>query len=353
MPSLDLLDTLVFSWLLINPGGNIIHQKVSGLFPLPDAAISIKNISHYVTAPPGWSRCPLGFSVYCVKLDSGKLVFPGLRIFSHTTAHGKMPERSVWLTQQEFQDYVANALINIGRIENTTNDVVSANIHDIRRISTDIYSAIVKLMGRLDQGTEESEIAKNIDALTDVLRNRVMLIDYLSNPTLIEAPRTPVKVYNKFYKMWKSMKPSAGTRNIKLELGGQSDSFTDGILSLFDLIPYLMLDNAIKYSPANGLIQIVVRDEGDSIITRVSNLGPAVSKEEQAKVFLPGFRGKNAIADGKSGSGIGLATLLKIVKDIHGGILTFTQDDKTLLSPVNNVPYARTDVEAVFKKSPI
>jgi hypothetical protein len=48
----------------------------------------------------------------------------------------------------------------------------------------------------------------------------------------------------------------------------------------------------------------------------ISNWGPRLDEGEVDKAFFPGFRGRLAIASGKSGSGIGLSTLFRLVKDI-------------------------------------
>lgn len=353
MPSIELLETIVFPWLLIDSGGAIVHQKIAGLFPIPPNAVSEKSLEHCIRAIPGWSKCPTGFSVFCVRIADQKLVFPGLRILKHTDFHGKQPEKAVWLTQQEFQDYLSRAFLRIGKIEAQTSEIVATNVHDIRRISTDIYNATVKLIERLDAGVVGNvplEIAKNIDALTDLLRNRINFIDYLSNPLLNDAPRSRIKVYNKFHKLWKSMKPTAEARGLTLRMTGQSESYTQGISNLFDLIPYLMLDNAVKYSPKKETVTISVQENEGKIVCRVTNWGPLLSEDERSMIFLPGFRGSSAVSSGVAGSGAGLATLLRIVKDIHDGELTFTQDDTRIVSGDNDTPYVITHVDAVFGK---
>jgi signal transduction histidine kinase len=355
MAALDLLETIVFPWLLFDPAGKLVHKKTEGLFPIPSEANHEKCRDHYTRAIPGWSICPMGFSVYCIKLDDNRLVFPGLRILNHAKFRGKSDERSIWITQDEFVSYIGRSFARVNKIEIDTKNIISANLHDIRRISTDIYEAAQKLIEQIGAPANRPErlfveISKNITALSDVLHNRIQFMDYISNPTLELSARTRIKVYSKFHKIWKSMKPSAGTNDVELRLLGQSDSFTEGVLNIFELIPYLMVDNAIKYSPPEEEVLIHVTDSEDQIIARVSNWGPKLDDGEIDKVFFPGFRGRLAIASGKSGSGIGLSTLSRLVREIHRGTISLVQDNKSEIRTINGLNYMLTHIDVTFRR---
>lgn len=82
-----------------------------------------------------------------------------------------------------------------------------------------------------------------------------------------------------------------------------------------------LFDNAIKYAPETGVVKVVVRREGDSIVVRVTDRGPGVPPEDQARIFERFVRGAGA-GGGEGphvrGSGIGLA-LVKHIAESHGG----------------------------------
>ena len=78
-----------------------------------------------------------------------------------------------------------------------------------------------------------------------------------------------------------------------------------------------LLGNAVKYSPAGGMISVrVVRQEGEAAV-EVADQGIGIPAEAQARLFEPFFRAGNAsLASG--GFGIGLYVVKQIVAG-HGG----------------------------------
>lgn len=79
-----------------------------------------------------------------------------------------------------------------------------------------------------------------------------------------------------------------------------------------------LLDNAVKYSREDKVIEVSARHQNDSIIIEVSDHGIGISKKDIEKIFEKFFR--SPIPDGRKipGSGIGL-TLVKEIIEAHGG----------------------------------
>jgi len=110
-----------------------------------------------------------------------------------------------------------------------------------------------------------------------------------------------------------------------------------------------LLDNAVKYSREDKVIEISVRLQVDSIIIAISDHGIGISKKDSEKIFEKFFR--SPIPDGRKipGSGIGL-TLVKEIIEAHGGtikveseigkgstfILSFPLSKKVHKSPMDN-----------------
>jgi len=82
----------------------------------------------------------------------------------------------------------------------------------------------------------------------------------------------------------------------------------------------LLLDNAIKYSPADSPVELFTSaaPEGGVEFT-VADSGPSIPADELERVFDKGFRG--SAATGIPGSGLGLY-MAKAVVEVHGGTLT-------------------------------
>jgi signal transduction histidine kinase len=78
-----------------------------------------------------------------------------------------------------------------------------------------------------------------------------------------------------------------------------------------------LLDNATKYSPEGGPIQVRLRREGDWAVIEVSDAGIGIPSDEQERIFERFQRATN-VATRISGTGIGLASARHIL-DSHGG----------------------------------
>jgi len=78
-----------------------------------------------------------------------------------------------------------------------------------------------------------------------------------------------------------------------------------------------LVENAIKYTPANGEIRVAAVVEGDQVILRVSDSGPGIPTADQPYVFDKFFRASN-VPDDTGGTGLGLS-IVKSIVDSHRG----------------------------------
>lgn len=67
-----------------------------------------------------------------------------------------------------------------------------------------------------------------------------------------------------------------------------------------------ILDNAVKYSPANSHVQISLKKQTQFLRIEIEDEGIGISKEEANRVFQRFYRGKNTVVKKTEGSGIGL-----------------------------------------------
>jgi len=81
---------------------------------------------------------------------------------------------------------------------------------------------------------------------------------------------------------------------------------------------YNILSNAIKYSPPDSEIDIILRRENDHFSVSVKDKGQGILKENAEKIFLPFFREDPSRNRKTGGTGLGLAITHKIIY-LHGG----------------------------------
>jgi two-component system OmpR family sensor kinase len=76
-----------------------------------------------------------------------------------------------------------------------------------------------------------------------------------------------------------------------------------------------LLDNALRYTPAGGEVQLAVTEDAGSWRVAVSDTGPGLAADEQERVFDRFYRGRDSKAPG---SGLGLAIVREVAR-LHGG----------------------------------
>jgi signal transduction histidine kinase len=85
-----------------------------------------------------------------------------------------------------------------------------------------------------------------------------------------------------------------------------------------------LLDNALKYSPRGGAIEVSVGVDGDSAVVAISDVGEGIPPSDLPHVFERFRRGGNV--EGRiPGTGIGLAGVQRIVELHHGSIAVQSQ----------------------------
>lgn len=85
-----------------------------------------------------------------------------------------------------------------------------------------------------------------------------------------------------------------------------------------------VIDNASKYTKKGG-VDITIKLNGKYVETIVKDTGVGISKEDQRRLFEKFTRGKNAIKENASGSGLGLFIAKKIIEKHHGKISFFSE----------------------------
>jgi signal transduction histidine kinase len=82
-----------------------------------------------------------------------------------------------------------------------------------------------------------------------------------------------------------------------------------------------LVDNAIKYSPVGGKIEVRVAGSPEGTTIDVSDTGPGIPEELQSRVFDRFYRVDKARSRENGGTGLGLA-IAKWAVEVNGGRLT-------------------------------
>jgi signal transduction histidine kinase len=84
-----------------------------------------------------------------------------------------------------------------------------------------------------------------------------------------------------------------------------------------------LVDNAIRYSPLGGIVEVSVVGEGERVMVSVSDQGVGIPDAKQALIFERFYRAHTHTANDYGGMGISLFIAREVVRS-HGGEVWFT-----------------------------
>ena len=116
---------------------------------------------------------------------------------------------------------------------------------------------------------------------------------------------------------------------------------------VFDFIPFILLENAVKYGPASGVgLAISISREASGALLEVGSMGAIVTDEEQSRLFSRGFRASAAEQLQKQGTGLGLYQAKLGASRMFGGTVNFRQSGPVI--HIDGLKYRKTIVSIWF-----
>lgn len=123
----------------------------------------------------------------------------------------------------------------------------------------------------------------------------------------------PVDLYQLSEETIHHLGSEARKKGVSLRVTGESAKVI-GVRGILDEMIYNLCDNAIKYNRKNGTVEIVVKEDENSVILAVRDTGIGIPAAHQSRVFERFYRVDKSHSRKVGGTGLGLA----IVK--HGAI---------------------------------
>lgn len=139
--------------------------------------------------------------------------------------------------------------------------------------------------------------------------------------TLLQHHATPVTVVDQVQAAWQFLLPLAEPRHVGLSVTSASPAATvPADASRLQRALLNLLDNALRYSPNHGTIQVKIVEDRNWLKLDVEDQGSGFSETDLQHVFERFYRGEvsRARASSLSGSGLGLAIVQQIAAT-HGG----------------------------------
>ena len=117
---------------------------------------------------------------------------------------------------------------------------------------------------------------------------------------------------------------AAQSRDVDLGLVHADDGQISGHPEALRILVRNLLDNAIKYTPSGGKVDVEVQREADALIVSVQDSGPGIAPADLERVLDRFYR----VAGTRStGSGLGLA-IVKSIAELHGAQLVLDRSSR-------------------------
>ena len=122
----------------------------------------------------------------------------------------------------------------------------------------------------------------------------------------------------------RAAKTLANAKRQKLKLNSLAEARCLGDEDLLKQAILALLDNAVKFTPPGGNIEVALVKRGECWICSVTDTGQGISAAAQPRIFERFFRERQPGHEAATGAGLGLA-IAKSIAENHGGTLTLAE----------------------------
>jgi heavy metal sensor kinase len=190
--------------------------------------------------------------------------------------------------------------------------------HDLRTPLTIIQAELELLLNRNDHAPEVREALMKMSSEADRLRQLASDLLFLAKADANQLPTAEetIRLDELLVECVSKLKTLAGRKNIALRI--VIDEPVEVVCNPPTLQRALInvIENAIKYSPEDGVVVVRMEIGEKAVRVVVSDTGQGIPEEDLPRIFDRFYR--SDLARSNSGSGLGLS-IVKSVVDAHGG----------------------------------
>lgn len=203
-------------------------------------------------------------------------------------------------------------------------EYVSRVTHDIKGHLATIQGCLAVVVDRMTGKLDDQEA----DLISRAHTRSIKLANFVRALLRLTQMRLSNKLEMADFSMGEALRSATGAVEAKagdksITLNCNIDSSVEKVFgnqfSIEEMVTNLLL-NAIKYTPANGTIDVSAGSDENSVLVKISDTGIGIPKEEQVRVFDEFYRATNARKAERDGTGLGLSIVKYIVERHEGQI---------------------------------
>jgi signal transduction histidine kinase len=193
--------------------------------------------------------------------------------------------------------------------------------HDLRTPLTRARSRLeATLQGPADLETYTAALEETLEELDRIADMLTTLMDIAEAQTgAMRLTRAPLRVASVFDETLDLYTDVADTRGVTLTADAPPDLVLEADHNRLRQVLANLVDNAIKYTPRGGRIELDARKVTDAVEVRVADTGVGIPTGELPRIWDRLFRGDRSRSE--KGLGLGLS-LVKAIVEAHGATIS-------------------------------
>jgi two-component system phosphate regulon sensor histidine kinase PhoR len=191
--------------------------------------------------------------------------------------------------------------------------------HELRTPVASIAAA-AETLAETDPG--DPETPRLVELVRRQAERMRELIDDLTDLSLIESgavalQREPVDLRTLACEIAEEFRSTAGGREISIRVEGPERVMVEGDRRRLGQILRNLVDNAVKFSPAGGMVTVRVEELESGPAWTVLDEGPGIPPQERDRIFQRFYQVDRSRSKTRPGTGLGLA-IVKHLAHLHG-----------------------------------
>ncbi len=207
------------------------------------------------------------------------------------------------------------------KIDEMKDEFIGLVSHELRSPLTVIIGALNTAISegpRLSQKETNQlllDAALEAEQLSHLVGNLLELSRAQANRLFLHVE--PVNLAKTVNKVVRSIESQSPRHRFVVNLPARLSPITADQLRL-ERVLHNLLENSVKYSPKDTEITVSARHEAGRLVVSISDHGPGISRDDQARLFKPFQQLGNPVLDHTKGAGLGLLVCRRLV-EAHGG----------------------------------
>jgi two-component system sensor histidine kinase SenX3 len=229
------------------------------------------------------------------------------------------------LKRREDADYVSPDELH--RVNKIRRDFVANVSHELKTPATSLRLLAESLEETIDEDPVQArlfaaQLKKETERLSHLITD-LLDLTRLESQEGVENP-VSVDVRSVLMTVLARMRRVARKKNITLQwkrFGRAAQYTVHGDETLLTSMFTNLVENAVKYTPPGGRVEVTGGFEGSEIVIRVSDTGIGIPEGSLPRIFERFYRVDKARSKETGGTGLGLS-IVKHIAENHGGRVT-------------------------------